>query len=151
MTLGAGDMKTRSIALLGVVCFSCLAGGCGREPRIVALPNGYELLQVDGYWSVNAPNDEIELKRSHSSVVATEFVVPQQIILVGCRGGMVFGVVKYERLAPYSSETLEGYFLLDTNSHDVQLAIKDPASAFGKKGISFADIELTTPASFHGR
>lgn len=148
MTLGTGDIKTKSIALLAVVCVSCLTGGCGRGPSRVALPNGYELLQVDGYWSVNAPIDEVELTRSHSSVIATEFVVPQQITLVGCQGGVVFGVVKYERLAPCSSEALEGYFLLDTNAHEVQLALKDPASAFEKKGISFADIEMTAPASF---
>lgn len=148
MTLGTGDIQTKSIALLAVVCVSCLTGGCGRQPGSVALPNGYELVRWDGYWSVNGPDDEVELKRSHSSVVAMEFVVPQQIILVGCQGGLVFGVVRYERLAPSTSETLEGYFLLDTIAHAVRLALKDPAPAFEKKGISFADIEMTAPASF---
>lgn len=148
MALRLRDMKTKSKALRVAVCIWCLAAGCSREPHRVALPNGYELLQVDGYWSVNAPNDDVELTRSHSSVVAMEFVVPQHIVLVGCQGGLVFGVVKYERLAPFSSETLEGYFLLDANTHDVQLAIRDPAPVFEKKGISFANIEMTAPAMF---
>ena len=123
-------MKTRQLALLGLLCLVC---GCGGNDFTVDLQNGYRL------WKMNA--NEVYIAQPGDSLI-----IGPKIVLLNTEEEYIFGFV--ERPQRYSNlvEITPGYFLVDTKNNTWEKGLSKDAWLIRLKtcGIS-SEPELRRP------